>query len=356
MGLTPAIPQYLTATGCVAIPAGSGIPPSRGGTGLDTSAANGIPSILSGSWSVAPLTAAQLGSGTPGAGKYVDGATGAWTTLPSGGGSGSNAWLYGDGSDGAVHWTTNQTLTRPWFCASLTVDSGVVVDMGNNPIYVQGTASVDGAIFRCNGNNASGVTAGTVVGSGGTVTGRGGPGGVGGAAGVNGGSPSFGASLGVGGAGGNGSVSSGGIPVYTALWSFRVHSIMQVLSMAALIPSFGASNTIPVAGIGGGGGGGAPTTYAGGGGGGGAGTVMLFFAVCSGSFTMLAIGGNGAAGLGANAGGGGAGSGGFCCLVTATSSPSVTQTVTPGSPGASGGGTATAGGAGASGLALILAG
>ena len=42
--------------------------------------------IVSGTFAVA-----RLGSGTPGAGKYVDGGTGAWTTLPSGGG-GSSSW------------------------------------------------------------------------------------------------------------------------------------------------------------------------------------------------------------------------------------------------------------------------
>ena len=37
------------------------------------------------------LATARIGSGTPAAGKYVDGATGAWTTLPAGGG-GSATW------------------------------------------------------------------------------------------------------------------------------------------------------------------------------------------------------------------------------------------------------------------------
>lgn len=44
--------------------------------------------------SVAIVPRARIGTGTPGAGKYVDGGTGAWTDLPTGGGGGTapGAW------------------------------------------------------------------------------------------------------------------------------------------------------------------------------------------------------------------------------------------------------------------------
>jgi hypothetical protein len=39
------------------------------------------------------LATGRLGSGTPAAGTYVDGGTGAWTTLPAGGGGGAEAFV-----------------------------------------------------------------------------------------------------------------------------------------------------------------------------------------------------------------------------------------------------------------------
>jgi hypothetical protein len=50
--------------------------------------------ITSGTFDVA-----QIGSGTPAAGTYVDGGTGAWTTLPDGGGGGTLAEVLTEGND-----------------------------------------------------------------------------------------------------------------------------------------------------------------------------------------------------------------------------------------------------------------
>lgn len=60
-----------------------------------------------GALTVGTLSLSDLGTGTPGAGKYVDGATRAWTTLPTGGSAGdidggvaSSTYLVGQLWDG----------------------------------------------------------------------------------------------------------------------------------------------------------------------------------------------------------------------------------------------------------------
>lgn len=67
------------------------------------------------------LAVAQIGTGTPAAGKYVDGGTGAWTDLPTGGGSGSDPT--------AVKLTGDQTITgvKTFTAAPVVPDSAFTV-------------------------------------------------------------------------------------------------------------------------------------------------------------------------------------------------------------------------------------
>ena len=65
-------------------------------------------------------TPAQIGTGTPAAGTYVDGGTGAWTPLPAGGSGGSDPWTYYVASAE----TTNNTTTHV-NAAGLSIPAGL---------------------------------------------------------------------------------------------------------------------------------------------------------------------------------------------------------------------------------------
>ena len=71
--------------------------------------------------SVAVVPRARIGSGTPAAGMYVDGGTGAWTALPIGGGGGSDPT--------AVKLTGDQTITgvKTFTAAPVVPDSAFTV-------------------------------------------------------------------------------------------------------------------------------------------------------------------------------------------------------------------------------------
>ena len=175
---------------------------------------------------------------------------------------------------GAVSWTTNQTLTRDWYCTTLSVASGVTINTGGWIIHCQGLASVNGATFICPGFNASGVTGGNLSNSS-TSTPTGTAGGNGGAVDTNGSTGKAG-NVSSAGNGGNSAVKTGGTGgVPTAGEANLHHSVRAVLGVYN--PLYGGPC---LAGSGGGGGAGAATTYAGGGGGGGRRHGRASFRVC----------------------------------------------------------------------------
>jgi hypothetical protein len=92
-------------------------------------------------------TTAQIGTGTPAAGKYVDGAAGAWTALPAAGaspaGSGSEINARSNGS-------TFQAVT-----GSSTLTGGIALveqTAGNVPLSVTGASSQSGDLFQLTAN------------------------------------------------------------------------------------------------------------------------------------------------------------------------------------------------------------
>lgn len=73
--------------------------------------------------------------------------------------------IYGDGSDGDVVVSSNDTLTRDMYYNTLTVNTGVTLKTGGYRIFVRGTLTVVGTGLIDNpggsGGNASGTTGGT---------------------------------------------------------------------------------------------------------------------------------------------------------------------------------------------------
>jgi hypothetical protein len=133
------------------------------------------------------FSTARLGTGSPSAGKYVDGGTGAWTTLPTGsigGGTGETKldWVFAkaDGGalgDGSANDTTalqnlinNNTgkiiyfETGTYNVAQLTLPSDTHLELGNAIIRRTGNTSGAGAGTVRNSNTSTGNTNITVRG------------------------------------------------------------------------------------------------------------------------------------------------------------------------------------------------
>lgn len=279
--------------------------------------------------------------------------------------------VFGDGSDGSVHFTaagttpdastgatrsgTTWTLVRDIFCTDLVVDSGVTVDTSQYRIFATGTLTNSGHI-HADGVSASGTTAGTGE-TRGTYAGPASAGGAGLASGTttvsgNGGSTggaatahySPGKSLGSGSGGGAGGNSNGGAggtngatTNFVGIPRDAVSVLRGVWYAASSTATGGASFLIPYGGTGGGGGGRTTggTATATGAGGGGAGVLLIAAHTLDNSAgSITANGGNGSNATGGtcSAGGGGGGGGGAVFLVSVTLT-SGTQTATGGTAG-----------------------
>jgi hypothetical protein len=305
-------------------------------------------------------TAATHASGAPVYHVWTVGALDARYTLA---GSGFNAGIYGDGSDGAIalDGTTSYTgfsarsgsiytLHRDVFASSLTISAGVTVITSNCILFSQTSITNNGTIQN-NGNNGSGSNgAGTTnLGSGFSSVGSGGGGGAGQTTAGSAASPiGYRVACGNGGNGGAGSSGAGGAGVganVTPSSGIPLWKVPSRILAGAVTSNSGSGNVAALCGSGGGGGGGGDSTNKGGGGGGGGGLVILFSPTVINNGVIQAIGGNGAAGVAGNSGGGGAGGGGVIAIYTQTAWTAGTTSVVAGTVGA-GSGTGAAGVAG----------
>lgn len=242
---------------------------------------------------------------------------------------------WGNGSDGAVTYSSNTTLTSDVQATTLVVNAGVTVAIGWNssagrPALIQATTSitVNGTISARGSDGGSGAT--NTPGAGGASLTGGGGGGGGrisstplGAAGTSG-RPSSNGSAGstgnVGGAGGPGDIAVGGV-------GGKVATGTPIPGAGGSIPTVFSDTLATTAdlwiargGAGGGGGSGnaAASSNCGAGGGGGGGSVLLASPVITVSSTgsLDAMGGAGGAGAAINAPDGGGGGGGSVVILT----------------------------------------
>lgn len=248
--------------------------------------------------------------------------------------------IYGDGNDGAVTISGNTSLTRDMYYSTLTVDSGVTLTPSGYRIFASTSVTVNGTI-SAKGGNASGITAGTAVGSG-TLGGGtdGGAGKSGEQANGNSSSALTNSLGGRGGSGGNGGSYTGGVSGTITAPTAASGSVRH-LPNAINLYLFPSGTLTSVKGGTGGGGGACdasvdtPSSGAGGAGGG----VMMICAptiTVSGTGTVTSKGGDGSAGSGTNGwgGGGGGGGGGIIMLIYSIYSNSGTVTVAGGALGA----------------------
>lgn len=268
--------------------------------------------------------------------------------------------IFGDGSDGDVTISANETLTRTMYYNSLTVDSGAVVTTAGYPIFVRGVLTVDGAgsLIGWTGNDgvaAVGAAAGAAgaaladsVLAGGVAGGDGGAAGAPGAAGAN---SSNAVVSSAGGAGGDGTPGSGGAGGTSTL------SVADIRSLAVALrgQTVTVASTDAITG-GAGGGGASGGALVGGPGGGGGGGVVLIAAesiVLTNGGALSVDGGAGANGVD-DAGGGGGGVGGALYLVYRVTDEAGGTVSAAGGTGGTAGGTppSTDGSAGASGLVI----
>jgi hypothetical protein len=234
---------------------------------------------------------------------------------------------FGDGSDGDVTYTADQTLTRTMYYNNLTISNNSTTTPAGFIIFVKGTLTIDsGSVIDRSGGagtKGSGSTGGG-VGTACTTSASIELGAAAGAAGAgaNGGTAAGGSASGVsvatygggiadaGGSGGDGTSGLGG--------SGGDIAGAQLKKERRLLANIFAHNTVSIvggiSGRGGGGGGGDGTAGGGGGGGGSAGCPIAIFAkniVVNGKLTSDGgAGGNGAGAAAGNRGGGGGGAGG----------------------------------------------
>lgn len=240
---------------------------------------------------------------------------------------------WGNGSDGAVTYSSNTTLTSDVQATTLVVNSGVTVSVGWNsaagrPALIRATTSitVDGTI-SARGSDGGPGSSGNPGAGGASLTGGGGGGGARsagtplGAAGTSG-RPSSNGSAGstgyVGGAGGPGDMATGGVGGATSGGTVPGAGGSASPSMTDTLVS-PADLWVSRGGSGGGGGSANTSNYTvGAGGGGGGGTVLLASPVITISSTgsIDARGGAGGVGFSMSSPDGGGGGGGSVVLLT----------------------------------------
>jgi hypothetical protein len=218
---------------------------------------------------------------------------------------------FGDGHDGAVHYTTNTTLTEDVRATTIIVDSGVTVNQAGFLQLATVSITNDGTIAD-DGADASGATPGAARSADCTCQVAGGNGGAratqGGdtvTTGFNGQgtAEALGAS---GGAGGGGGAGIGGTNNSWDLVTTTSSPFASTNPLFVVIPDLVYINLLVTVGAGGGGG----TATTGGTGGAGGGMVRLGSPLITNNGTIRAKGGNGSDGTAAGGGGGGGGGGG----------------------------------------------
>lgn len=249
----------------------------------------------------------------------------------------NNVGWFGNGVDGDVTITSDQTLVRDMYYNNLTINNGVVLTTASFRIHVLGSLINNGIIDRSGVSAISNAAAAALAAG---STGASGAGGAGGgvSAGVAGSATtvSIGTSAGGGGsgAGGAGGAAGAATPPTATLGGAE-----QMNSARSATWGRDLSANIMTGGSGGGGGGGSGIAGSGGGGGSGGGVVIIAARSLTGTGTIRANGGNGASAQLINAGGGGGGGGGAIALVTEndTTMTSLTIQVNGGTAGAGNG-------------------
>jgi hypothetical protein len=294
-------------------------------------------------------------------------------------GSGVDGTLVFDGSAtvaGLVPSAGKYTMTRDLWAGSggITVTGASTVLATNSyRVYSRGgVVTASGGKITCNGNAASGATAGAESTFGSIATGSaGGAGGTSttGAQGVDRAYSSLGAvtNLGSGGAGSAGAggrgalATSGDLAFMPGLQLYTPHLFGLLVGAGFSTPYTGNVGAVaPIySGLGGGGGGAGSGNGGGGGAGGGLLAIAAPFVQLASASDLQAAGGAGGNAAGTNAGGGGGGTGGLILLatglVTASSGTVNAATCCPGGAGGTKNGTGVAGTAGITGSVVTLA-
>ncbi len=291
-----------------------------------------------------------------------------WAAPP--GGTNGSLWMFGDGSDGAVHLDGTNTFSylfksgneycmtgansRDIFPTTLTIDAGITLHPANYRIFCSVALVNNGSISERGATGAAGPNSRT---EGHNSIGILGIGSAGGVPTVAAGNPATTVSFACGGVGGNGgnvgaTLGGSGISPFTVNTAPN-GGIRHIRSyIGSFIGHAISSNNILNGGGGGGGGAGDGVNSAGGAGSGG--DVMVIFAcTISGNGTIDVDGGAGqnASSVGShNLAGGGGGGGGCVTVWSTTPFASMTNTITAaGGIAGNGNGTGTAGTAGTAG-------
>lgn len=304
----------------------------------------------------------------------------------------TNIGMFGDGSDGVLHYDCSSTivgspptsfggptsfdgegpfncyysLARSVFASTILIDDGVLVlpvgflVAASTSITLNGDSQIEDR--GCTGGDGDAGGAGACAGggglgwfpfgnSGGNGNSTGGSNGGNGGNGIPNGYPGAGGGTGNGGNGAGGTGGVGGTAGSTIAASHGdIHTIQGCFTARSPDNTAIISNFSP----GGGGGAGDGAGHKGGGGGGGTGwmTIASPTIITNGTSKLTVKGrGGGAGATTGNTGGGGGGAGGILCLVY-TNSPLPTYDVSGGTGGA-GHGTGTAGATGKTGMAMV---
>lgn len=249
------------------------------------------------------------------------------------------SWVFGGGTDGAVHFDgtatfaafatksgNTYTLIRNLWGTDVTIDAGVTVITDSMQMFCTGTFACNGHLSMDGGDGSNSVAGQPIAINNGYYV----PGKVGGTGATNVSTPGQAGTAsslqslgGAAGAGGAGATSAGGAagalnPPANQVGGVGVGYLLTVMLSGHVM----LGNVItPLCGAPGGGGGGEKNPAAGangGGGGAGAGIIGLFAKLIAGSGTITAKGGNGFPGNAPTAGGGGGGGGGGGAILAAS--------------------------------------
>lgn len=284
-------------------------------------------------------------------------------------GNGRDGTAVADGAaviNGATLLGVTYTADRDLYYDNLTIDAGIILDMGGYRLYVKTSLTVNGNVV-CNGENAIGPTGGSQSGSATGSLGRGGSGGSGSIA-PGGGAGNAGTNItfaegSMGGSGGSsltgGLGNIGGIAGVPTLVAPQYGSYLG-LPQAGLGVVFGSGGTDVIRGGSGGGGGGnegGGADTAGGGGGGGGVLVVVARDITIAALNSFSVAGGNGGNAAGNAGGGGGGGGGVCILVyeSLTGGAPANTDICPGGTEGVGAGTGDNGLPGSDGLLVELA-
>ena len=166
MAFTAQLPLKLTGNGPARMASGTDvIPVALGGAGTSLAATGGAnqvvqQSTVGGNLSVAQLgftalsglaSPSQIGTGTPVSGQYVDGGTGAWTSLPAPTDVQTSAAIYAGTLGGSVNTYTASVPTAPTLASGILVTFVVGASLGNTGASTLNINSTGAKAIQYNG-------------------------------------------------------------------------------------------------------------------------------------------------------------------------------------------------------------